>query len=79
MRSLETVAKERMEVAVSIFCFPKAIEMRLTLFSSNNYPSGVKVVTKMSLTSLTSSVSYSTKSVNSRTNTSTDMISTVLL
>lgn len=53
MRSLETVARERMEVAV---CLPMISRQyfAIDMFNSNNYPFGVRLVTKMSLTSPTS-------------------------
>lgn len=76
MRSMETVAKERMEVAVcfdpNLFKYELSPDFRL----SNNSPSGVKLATKMYPTLPTSSVSCSTKSASSRTSTSTVTINT---
>jgi hypothetical protein len=66
MRSMELVSRERMEVAVSLH------DACATLGStnwphSNNSPSGARLATTMSLTSLTSLVSSSTRSVSSKT------------
>jgi hypothetical protein len=70
MRSLELVAKERMEVAVrSLFPLVDLSSiLKLTLYCSNNYRSGVSTAMKTSPMSPTSSVFCSTKSVNSKTN-----------
>lgn len=79
MRSLEQVARERMEVAVSC---PVVPHLCLTpsdpAISSNNYLFGEKPVTRMFPMLPTSLVSCSTRLANLRTNMSTDMTNTVL-
>lgn len=57
MRSMEQVGRERMEVAVSIELPLGASLLSTNLSSSNNSPSGVKLVTMMFRMSRTSLVS----------------------
>lgn len=74
MRSLETVARERMEVAV---CFPIGDPLFMSdSDTSNKYLSGEKPPMRTSLTSPTSSVSCSTRLVSSRISMLIDMINT---
>jgi hypothetical protein len=78
MRSLELVAKERMEVAVCDLELFRDREWRpADAHCSNNYRSGARPATKMSRTLRTSLACCYTRSANLRTNTSTDTTSTV--
>ena len=76
MRSMELVGRERMEVAVC-FRVGTIVCTLLTTWLSNNFQSGVKVVTTMSQMLPINWESSSTRLANSKTNSSTDMINIV--
>jgi hypothetical protein len=76
MRSMELVSRERMEVAVSLHHLCETLRSTDWLHS-NNSPFGARLAMMMSLTSLTSSVSSSTKSVSLRTSMLTVTTNTV--
>lgn len=72
MRSLETVAKERMEVAVRRHLFrlqPTTIVFLADIDISNNSLSGARPATRTSQMSPTSLVSYCTRLASLKTNT----------